>query len=94
MGLAPIFLLAFVPGVGRLSFHLAFWPGLSFGIMRVVENALSTQIFPSWLSIGDGKYAADLGVNVYGLVFCMLADPLGAWLSRRSSTLNKQHDFS
>lgn len=69
MGLAPIFLLAFVPGVGRLSFHLAFWPGLSFGIMRVVENALSTQIFPSWLSIGDGKYVVDLEVMCMGWCF-------------------------
>lgn len=87
MGLAPIFLLAFIPGVGRLSFHLAFWPGLSFGILRVVENALGTQIFPTWMSIGDGKYAVDLGVNVYGLLICTAAYLLGAWITRRSPQL-------
>lgn len=83
MGLAPIFLLSFLPGVGRLSFHLAFFPGLIFGILRVVENVLSTQIFPTWLSIGTGKYALDLGINVYGLLFCTLAYLIGAWISLR-----------
>ncbi|MGJ3248789.1 MAG: Na+/proline symporter [Elainellaceae cyanobacterium] len=83
MGLAPIFLLSFIPGVGRLSFYLAFFPGLAFGILRVVENALSTQIFPAWLSIGTGKYALDLGVNIYGLLFCTLAYLMGAWISLR-----------
>jgi hypothetical protein len=52
MGLAPIFLLAFVRGAGPLSFHLSFWPGLTFGILRVLESALGTQIFPTWVSYG------------------------------------------
>jgi SSS family solute:Na+ symporter len=72
MGLAPIFLLAFVRGAGRLSFHLAFWPGLTFGVLRVLEGALGTEIFPAWLAIGGGKYALDLGVNVYGLLLCTI----------------------
>ncbi|MEM9980085.1 MAG: Na+/proline symporter [Cyanobacteria bacterium P01_D01_bin.2] len=87
MGLAPIFLLAFIPQAGRLSFHLAFWPGLTFGILRVLENALSTHIFPAWMVMGGGKYALDLGVNVYGLLICVGGYLLGAALSpHRSST--------
>lgn len=78
MGLAPIFLLSFIPSAGRLSFHLAFWPGLIFGILRVLESALSTQIFPDWVLIGAGKYAVDLGVNVYGLMLCTAGYLIGA----------------
>ncbi|NJN05039.1 MAG: Na+/proline symporter [Leptolyngbyaceae cyanobacterium SL_1_1] len=85
MGLAPIFLLAFISRASQLSFHLAFWPGLIFGILRVLENALGNQIFPSWVAIGSGKYAVDLGVNIYGLVLCTLGYLLGAFLSRSHS---------
>ncbi|MEO1095932.1 MAG: Na+/proline symporter [Cyanobacteria bacterium J06638_28] len=80
MGLAPIFLLAFIPGAGRLSFHFAFWPGLLFGVLRVLEGALGTAIFPFWMSLGGGKYAIDLGVNLYGLMLCILGYLVGAWL--------------
>jgi len=82
MGLAPIFLLSFIPGVGRLSFHFAFWPGLTFGVLRVVENILGTQIFPTWISLGGGKYAEDFGLNLYGLVLCTMGYLLGAFLGR------------
>ncbi len=78
MGLAPIFLLAFIRRAGSLSFHLAFWPGLIFGILRVLESALSAEIFPVWMSIGSGKYAVDLGVNLYGLLICIGGYLLGA----------------
>jgi Na+/proline symporter len=81
MGLAPIFLLAFVRGAGALSFHLSFWPGLSFGILRVLESALGTEIFPTWMAMGGGKYALDLGLNVYGLLICTAGYLLGAWLN-------------
>lgn len=81
MGLAPIFLLAFIRKAGSLSFHFAFWPGLIFGVMRVLEGALSTTFFPAWMSIGGGKYALDLGVNVYGLMICVAGYLLGALLS-------------
>lgn len=83
MGLAPIFLLAFVPAAGRLSFHLAFWTGLLLGIIRVVETAFNLTIFPTWLSIGSGKYALDLGINVYGLALCTALFLLGAMLNKR-----------
>jgi SSS family solute:Na+ symporter len=81
MGLAPIFLLAFIPWAGRLSFYLAFMPGLVFGVMRVMENTLSMTLFPAWMSLGSGRYAIDLGVNVYGLGLCTLGYLLGALLA-------------
>ncbi|MGD1952395.1 MAG: Na+/proline symporter [Leptolyngbyaceae cyanobacterium] len=82
MGLAPIFLLSFIPSAGRLSFHLAFWPGLTFGILRVLESALGTQIFPDWVLIGAGRYAVDLGVNVYGLMLCTAGYLVGAVIAQ------------
>lgn len=82
MGLAPIFLLSFIPTAGRLSFHLAFWPGLIFGVLRVLENAFSTAIFPTWISIGAGKYAEDLGLNIYGLGLCIAGYLLGALIGK------------
>jgi Na+/proline symporter len=84
MGLAPIFLLAFLPSAGALSFHLAFWPGLTFGVLRVLESALGTTIFPAWMSLGAGKYAIDLGVNVYGLMLCTAGFLIGAWWGSRT----------
>jgi len=70
MGLAPIFLLAFLPGAGRWSFHLAFWPGLALGVIMTLEGALGVAIVPAWVDLGVGKYADDLGVNVWGLGLC------------------------
>ncbi|TVQ06038.1 MAG: Na+/proline symporter, partial [Leptolyngbya sp. DLM2.Bin27] len=80
MGLAPIFLLAFLPRAGALSFHLAFWPGLVFGVLRVAENVIAAPIFPAWMSLGTGRYAVDLGVNIYGLLLCTAGYLIGAWL--------------
>lgn len=78
MGLAPIFLFSFIRKAGSLSFHFAFWPGLIFGVMRVLEGALDTSLFPTWISIGSGKYALDLGRNLYGLLICVSGYLLGA----------------
>ena len=82
MGLAPIFLLSFVRSAGPLSFHLAFWPGLVIGIGRTLEGATGASLFPAWLQLGTGKYALDLGLNVYGLALCTAGYSLGALLSR------------
>jgi len=84
MGLAPIFLLAFIPSAGAASFHLAFWPGLLFGVLKTIEAATGSQIFPDWINIGGGKYADDLGVNVYGLMVCTAGYLAGAVLFRRA----------
>jgi SSS family solute:Na+ symporter len=83
MGLAPIFLLSFVPSAGAASFHLAFWPGLLFGVIKTVESATGTAIFPDWINIGGGRYADDLGINVWGLLLCTAGYLLGAALFAR-----------
>ncbi len=70
MGLAPIFLLSFLPRARAWSFHLAFWPGLLLGVIKVVESTMGSALLPSWVAIGSGKYADDLGVNVLGLLIC------------------------
>lgn len=70
MGLAPIFLLAFIRRAGQASFHLAFWPGLALGVLVALEGALGVSIFPAWIDLGTGPYADDLGVNVFGLALC------------------------
>ncbi|MBF2079306.1 MAG: Na+/proline symporter [Synechococcales cyanobacterium T60_A2020_003] len=91
MGLAPIFLLSFIPSAGRLSFYLAFIPGLVFGVVRVMENALGTSLFPSWVALGSGKYAVDLGVNVYGLAVCTIGYLIGALVVRPRQTAPVAH---
>ena len=78
MGLAPIFLLSFIRRAGPLSFHLAFWTGLSLGVLMTIESATGIDIFPAWIDIGTGRYADDLGVNVYGLLACTAGYLLGA----------------
>ncbi|MFG0331927.1 MAG: Na+/proline symporter [Maioricimonas sp. JB049] len=70
MGLAPIILLGFVRSAGPASFHLAFWPGILLGGMRVVEGAAGSRLFPNWVAIGSGPYAIDLGINLYGVLLC------------------------
>lgn len=84
MGLAPIFLLSWIRAAGRLSFHLAFWPGLLLGILLVVEGSTGMTIFPSFIDLGAGKYADDLGVNVWGLGLCTLGYIAGSirWKAR------------
>ncbi|MBT4588078.1 MAG: Na+/proline symporter [Rhodospirillaceae bacterium] len=72
MGLAPIFMLAFLPGAGRWSFHLAFWPGILLGVIMTLEGAMGLQIVPASVDIGVGKYADDLGVNLWGVGICTL----------------------
>ena len=82
MGLAPIFLLSWLPSARALSFHLAFWPGLIIGISRAVETFVHISIFPASLALGQGKYALDLGLNVYGLLVCTCGYLVGAVLQR------------
>ena len=64
MGLAPVFLLAFVKRAGAVSFHLSFWTGLLLGVL------LASGQIPDGMALGSGKYALSLGVNVYGLLIC------------------------
>ena len=78
MGLAPIFLLSWIPTARQLSFHLAFWPGLLFGVLLTFESALGIAIFPSWIDLGTGVYADDFGVNVFGLALVTTGFLVGA----------------
>jgi Na+/proline symporter len=64
MGLAPVFLLAPLVKYSPWSFHLAFWPGVAFGIL------LALNAMPASWAIGTGKYALLLGTNFYGLAIC------------------------
>lgn len=82
MGLAPIFLLSFIKTARRESFHLAFWPGLLFGVLITVESVAKVEIFPAWIDIGAGAYADDLGVNLYGLLICTAGYLLGAAIGK------------
>ena len=70
MGLAPIFLLAWLPGAGRLSFHLALWPGVIIGIALALERLAGFELIPAAVAIGSGQYAETLGINVWGLALC------------------------
>lgn len=81
MGLAPIFLLWWVRRAGALSFHLAFWPGVVLGIVMVVETTSGLKLIPEWVSLGSGKYAQTLGLNVYGLALATAGYLLGALIS-------------
>jgi len=71
-------LLSWISAAGRLSFHLAFWPGLIFGVLLVIEGVAMTSIIPAAFDVGMGKYADDLGVNLYGLAICTAGYLLGA----------------
>ena len=86
MGLAPIFLLSFVPGAGPASFHFAFWPGLILGVLVTIEGVTGAEIFPAWIDIGSGKYADNLGVNLYGLMFCTVGFLVGCGMYKKPST--------
>jgi len=81
MGLAPIFLLSWIRQAGTLSFHLAYWPGVVIGVIRAAETFGHLQIFPAELALGSGKYALDLGLNVWGLIICTAGYIAGALLA-------------
>ena len=54
-------------------------------MLLTLESAFNIQVFPAALDIGAGKYADDLGVNVYGLVICTGGFLLGAMVSKRDT---------
>lgn len=65
MGLAPVFILWKRKATG-LSFHLPVWFGVFVGIL------LATDTFPDNLIYTDGKYAALLWANAWGLLICFI----------------------
>ena len=64
IGLAPIFLFSRRVRYSPLSFHLAFWTGITLGVLQAIN------LIPASWAIGTGKYAILLGTNLYGLVLC------------------------
>ena len=62
LGLGPIFVLGLFLRAPPASFHLAFWTGAAVGV------AEAAGWIPPALAIGDGRYAALLGANLWGLV--------------------------
>jgi len=64
IGLAPIFLFSRWVNYSPLSFHLAFWTGMTLGLLQALN------MIPLAWAIGDGKYATLLGTNLYGLILC------------------------
>lgn len=64
IGLAPIFLFSRWVNFSPLSFHLAFWTGMTLGFLQ------AANMIPAGWGIGDGKYAVLLGTNFYGLLLC------------------------
>jgi Na+/proline symporter len=93
MGLAPIFLLSWIRPAGALSFHLAYWPGVIIGVLRAVETFGHTHIFSAALALGSGKYALDLGINVWGLAICTTGYVVGALAAPRTATEAARPDF-
>ena len=67
IGLAPIFLFSARVGHSPLSFHLAFWSGIAFGVLQVAGRV------PAAWAVGSGRHALLLGTNLYGLLFCTVA---------------------
>lgn len=64
IGPAPIFPFSGRVGYSPLSFHFAFWTGIYLGLLQAL-NLISL----SW-TIGNGKYGALPGTNLYGLALC------------------------
>ncbi len=77
LGLAPIFLLWRAGRPGPLAFHLAFWPGVAFGL------AFALGAVPAALSVGGGPNAALLGVNLWGSAAALAGFTVGAALDAR-----------
>ena len=78
MGLAPIFLLAWVRPAGTLSFHLALWPGVLIGLLLALQKLADLPTIPDWVHLGSGPYAQTLGINVWGLALCTVLFLTGA----------------
>lgn len=87
MGLAPIFLLGWIKKAGRLSFHLALWPGVLIGILLAVQDILHVQTIPWFVDIGSGHYAQTLGINIWGVVLCSILFVAGAVIQPRRGLL-------
>lgn len=85
MGLAPVFILAFIRRAGALSFHLSFWCGLTLGVL------LAIGALPELFALGSGKYALSLGVNLYGLLLCSALYIGGSYLAPATTNTAREN---
>ncbi|WP_148861130.1 sodium:solute symporter family transporter [Marinobacter fonticola] len=87
MGLAPVFLFYGFTRWSPWSFHLSFWSGIVLGVL------LATGLIPPSWSIGEGKYAALLGVNAWGILICTAGFFLPIIVQRlaRGRTVSRVH---
>jgi hypothetical protein len=76
VGLAPVFLLYFVRSAEAFAFHLAFWPGVGFGV------AFAAGWAPAWLTVGQGSYAGLLGVNLFATACVVVLFFVGVGIDR------------
>ena len=86
MGLAPIFILSFMRGAGKLSFYLSFWPGVLLGIVAAIHSFFNADFIPKEIALGSGKFSLDLGLNVYGLLICTAGFLIGVLINRKRTT--------
>ena len=52
-------------------------------MIKTIESATGTRIFPDWIDLGGGRYADDLGINVWGLTICTVGYLVGVVLFAR-----------
>ena len=65
IGLAPVFIF-WKMNTPKSSFFLSVLGGIGIGILYTLE------LLPDSLAIGEGKYAALLGANLWGLIICFI----------------------
>lgn len=75
IGLTPIFLFWNVE-VPKISFYLSVICGLVFGLLLVFNT------FPKALIFTEGKYAALLWVNIWGILSCIILYFIPKWLKK------------
>lgn len=82
MGFAPIFVLHGVVKPTKAGFHLSFWLGIVLGILQ------AAGAIPGAFGIGEGNSAVLLGVNLYGLIACVILYLLPGLISQYRDARN------
>ncbi len=87
LGLAPIFLFAWMRSSHAYAFHGAFWTGVASGVMLLAtEQVWLPEGIVAWveeaMTIGTGTYGLLLGFNAFGLILAFAAFSLGSCVDR------------
>lgn len=77
IGLTPVFLFWNI-NVPKISYYLSVFCGLIFGI------SLLTGVFPKDLIFTQGKYAALLWVNIWGILSCITIYMIPKWIKKQN----------